>query len=160
MSPSSVALPLNTPVTVTVTAKPTAGGHSATMLIDDPETKGLDGSMMAVVAAGKSFDAPDYTVAETGVAKRNVAQSYFVTVPKGAKALTVSMSGLAPKSQTRFLAFHPYGLPLDNTSTPNCYSNYGDGSGGTTARRPAAPTPTRPRACGRSWSRRDGPRRC
>jgi hypothetical protein len=130
VSPSSVSLPLNTPVTVNVTATPTAGGHSTTMLIDDPQTKGVDGSMMAVVAAGKSFDAPDYTVAETGVAKRNVAQSYFVTVPQGAKALTVSMSGLAPNSQTRFLTFHPYGLPLDNTSTPNCYSNYGDGTGG------------------------------
>ena len=129
VSPSRLALPVNKAQTIKITAKPTAGAHSATLLIDDPETEGLDGSMMAVVAAGKSFDAPDYTVAETGVAKRNVAQSYFVTVPKGAKALTVSMSGLAPNSQTRFLAFHPYGLPLDNTSTPNCYSNYGDGSG-------------------------------
>jgi hypothetical protein len=124
VSPSSVSLPLNTPVTVNVTAAPGAGGHSTTMLIDDPKTKGLDGSMMAVVAAGKSFPQPAYTVSETGVAKRNVAQSYFVTVPKGAKALTVSMAGLSPDSQTRFLTFHPYGLPLDNTSTPNCYSNY------------------------------------
>jgi Subtilase family/Bacterial pre-peptidase C-terminal domain len=124
VSPSSVSLPLNTPVTVSVTATPTAGGHSTTMLIDDPQTRGLDGSMMAVVAAGKSFDQPEYTVAETGVAKRNVARSYFVTVPQGAKALTVSMAGLSPNSQTRFLTFHPYGLPLDNTSTPNCYSNY------------------------------------
>jgi len=129
VSPSRLALPVGKAQTVEITATPTAGAHSATMVIDDPSTVGLDGSMMAVVAAGKSFDQPDYTVAETGVAKRNVAQSYFVTVPKGAKALTVSMSGLAAHSQTRFLAFHPYGLPLDNTSTPNCYSNYpSDGS--------------------------------
>ena len=53
VSPSSVSLPLNSPVTVKVTATPAAGGHSATMLIDDPKTKGLDGSMMAVVVAGE-----------------------------------------------------------------------------------------------------------
>ena len=40
------------------------------------------------------------------------------------------MSGLAATSQTRFLTFHPYGLPLDNTSTPNCYSNYGTNGNG------------------------------
>jgi hypothetical protein len=144
VSPSSVSLPLNQPVTVTVTAKPSAGGHSTTMLIEDPQTKGLDGSMMAVVAAGKSFDSPSYTINESGTAKRNVAKSYFVTVPKGAKALTVSMSGLQSGSQTRFLTFHPYGLPLDNTSTPNCYSNYGtpEGNGCNPATRTYAnPTP-------------------
>ena len=124
VSPSSVSLPLNTPVTVKVTATPTAGGHSATMLIDDPKTKGLDGSMMAVVAAGETFAGPQYTLTKTGVAKRNVAQSFFVTVPAGVKALELGLSGLAAGSQTRFLAFHPYGVPLDNTSTPNCYPNY------------------------------------
>jgi hypothetical protein len=111
-------------VKVKLTATPTAGGHSATMLIDDPQTKGLDGSMMAVVAAGDTFTGPQYTVTKTGVAKRNVAKSYFVTVPAGVKALEVSMSGLETNSQTRFLAFHPYGVPLDSTSTPNCYPHY------------------------------------
>jgi hypothetical protein len=130
VSPSRLALPVNKAQTIEITAKPTAGAHSATLVIDDPNTVGLDGSMMAVVAAGKAFTAPSYTVNETGVAKRNVARSYFVTVPKGAKALTVSMSGLAANSQTRFLTFHPYGLPLDNTSTPNCYSNYGTNGNG------------------------------
>jgi hypothetical protein len=124
VSPTSVSLPLNTPVTVKVTATPAAGGHSATMLIDDPKTKGLDGSMMAVVAAGETFAGPQYTLTKTGVAKRNVAQSFFVTVPAGVKALELGLSGLAAGSQTRFLAFHPYGVPLDNTSTPNCYPHY------------------------------------
>jgi hypothetical protein len=128
--PPVIGLPLNKPQTVKVTAKPSAGGHSATMIIDDTSTKGLDGTMMAVVAAGKTFGAPSYTITETGVAKRNVARSYFVTVPQGAKALTVSMSGLLSGSQTRFLAFHPYGVPLDSTSTPNCYSNYGTNGNG------------------------------
>jgi hypothetical protein len=130
VSPSSLALPIGKAQTVKVTATASAGAHSATMLIDDASTVGLDGSMMAVVATGKTFDAPSYSVTESGVAKRNVARSYFVTVPKGAKALTVSMSGLQAGSQTRFLAFHPYGVPLDSTSTPNCYSNYGTNGNG------------------------------
>ena len=96
---------------------PQIGAHSAVLNIDDPKTKGLDGSMMAVVAAGEAFPASS-TIVKTGVAKRNEAQRFYVTVPAGAKALELSMSGRAAGSQTRFLAFHPYGLPQDSTSTP------------------------------------------
>ena len=144
VQPRQLALPVGAPQTVEITAKPSAGSHSATMLIDDTSTTGLDGSMMAVVAAGKDFSGPGYQVTESGLAKRNVAKSYFVTVPKGAKALKIGMSDLAEGSQTRFLTFHPYGLPLDPTSTPNCYSNYGTPAGNGCApaiRTYANPTP-------------------
>ena len=131
VSPSRLALPVNKAQTIQITAKPTAGAHSATLVMDDANTVGLDGSMMAVVAGRQGLHCSVVLgQRRLGVAKRNVAKSYFVTVPKGAKALTVSMSGLAATSQTRFLTFHPYGLPLDNTSTPNCYSNYGTNGNG------------------------------
>jgi hypothetical protein len=129
LSQSKVSLPLNTPVTVKVTANPKVGAHSAVLNIDDPKTIGLDGSMMAAVTAGEQFPTSSYTVTKSGVAKRNEAQRFYVTVPAGVKALEVSMSGRAAGSQTRFLAFHPYGVPMGDTSTPSCYSNYGTPEG-------------------------------
>jgi hypothetical protein len=125
VSPSSVALPLDQAVTVRITATPTAGGHSAVLDIDDSRTPGLDGSLMAVVVAGEELQAPSFELRKSGVAKRNETQRFAFTVPAGAKALQVRMSGLAAGSQTRWLAFHPYGLPEDPTSTPSCYSNFG-----------------------------------
>jgi hypothetical protein len=50
-------------------------------------------------------------------------------VPEGARSLEVAIGGLKDRSQTRFIAIHPYGTPVDNTSTPYCYSNYLDGNG-------------------------------
>ncbi|NHC46888.1 S8 family serine peptidase [Motilibacter sp. K478] len=129
VSPAKLDIPLNTPTTVYVTAKPTAGAHSAILQVDDPATRGWDQSMMAVVVAGEPAPAPAFTWSTSGVSQRNLAQRYYLTVPEGVKALDVSMSGQAPTSQVRFLAFHPYGVPLDTTSTPNCYPNYGTPEG-------------------------------
>jgi hypothetical protein len=56
--------------------------------------------------------------------QRNSHKSYFVTVPEGAKNLEVAIGGLDEGSQTRFIGIHPYGLPVDPTSTINCYPNY------------------------------------
>lgn len=56
--------------------------------------------------------------------QRNAHKSYFVTVPAGAKSLEVALGGLAAGSQTRFIAIHPYGVPVDPTATTNCYPNY------------------------------------
>ena len=43
--------------------------------------------------------------------------SYFVTVPAGATALQVNLSGIATGSQTRFIAINPYGVPVENTAS-------------------------------------------
>lgn len=124
----SVVLRKNVATTIKLTARPGTGAHSAVLNINDPKTLGLDGSMMAVVVASQPFPASD-TITKTGTAHRNEAQRYYVTVPAGVKALEVGMSGLNANSQTRFLAFHPYGVPLDDTSTPNCYPHYGTPEG-------------------------------
>ncbi|MGW0137818.1 S8 family serine peptidase [Streptomyces calvus] len=117
-----IALPLNKPVTVKVQAAPgSAGLKSAILEVDDPRTEGVDQQILTTVVVSAPLE---YTFSAAGTAQRNDTTSYFVTVPEGAKTLEVAMSGLKDKSQTRFIAIHPYGVPADPTSTVNCYANY------------------------------------
>ncbi|WP_282696769.1 S8 family serine peptidase [Streptomyces sp. CC208A] len=120
-----VALPLNKPVTVKLQAQPrTAGVHSVILEADDWFTEGVDKQIMSTVVAASDLTAPGYTFSASGSVQRNSTKSYFVTVPKGATSLEVAIGGLKEKSQTRFIAIHPYGVPVDSTSTINCYPHY------------------------------------
>ncbi|MGW6061517.1 S8 family serine peptidase [Streptomyces sp. NPDC055189] len=120
-----VTLPLNKPVTVKVQAKAkSAGLHSAILHLDDERTEGIDQQIMSTVVVAAPLAKPSYTFAGSGSVQRNSTQSYFVTVPKGAKSLELALGGLKGKSQTRFIAVHPYGVPVDSTSSLVCYSNY------------------------------------
>ncbi|MFC5804220.1 S8 family serine peptidase [Streptomyces formicae] len=121
----AVWLPLDEPVKVKVDARPrTAGVHSAILEADDPRTEGVDKQILATVVVAKPLAAPSYAFAAAGSVQRNSHTSYFVTVPEGAKTLEVALGGLKDKSQTRFIVIHPYGVPVDPTSTINCYPNY------------------------------------
>jgi hypothetical protein len=122
-----VRLPLNQPVTVKVQAAPrSAGIKSAILEVDDPFTEGVDKQILTTVVVSAPVE---YTYSASNSVQRNSSQSYFVTVPEGATSLEVAIGGLKDRSQTRFIAIHPYGTPVDNTSTPYCYSNYLDGNG-------------------------------
>jgi subtilisin family serine protease len=122
---SSVWLPLNQAVTVKVQARPTSAGlRSAILEVDDRRTEGVDQQIMATVVVSTPLAGPSYTFTGKGSVQRNSTTSYFLTVPEGAKALQVRMSGLKATSQTRFISIHPYGVPVDDTSTPSCYPNY------------------------------------
>lgn len=120
-----VTLPLNKPVTVKVQAKAgSAGLHSAILTVDDERTEGIDQQIMSTVVVSAPLAKPAYTFSGSGSVQRNSTKSYFVTVPKGAKSLELALGGLKGKSQTRFIAVHPYGVPVDSTSSLVCYSNY------------------------------------
>ncbi|MFF4966322.1 S8 family serine peptidase [Streptomyces sp. NPDC001037] len=123
----AVRLPLNQPVTVKVQAAPgSAGLKSAILDVDDPRTEGTDKQILTTVVVASPVN---YTYSAPGSVQRNSTRSYFVTVPEGARSLEVAIGGLKDKSQTRFISIHPYGTPVDNTSTPYCYNNYLDGNG-------------------------------
>ncbi|MEU6351156.1 S8 family serine peptidase [Streptomyces sp. NPDC047072] len=127
VGPDEIKLGLNKPVTVKIAAKsPSAGVKSAILEVDDPKTEGIDKQILNTVVVSAPLK---YTYSASNTVQRNSTQSYFVTVPEGAKSLEVAIGGLKDKSQTRFIAIHPYGVPVDNTSTPNCYNNYLDGNG-------------------------------
>ncbi|UFR04461.1 S8 family serine peptidase [Streptomyces sp. Go40/10] len=122
-----VRLPLNQPVTVKVQAAPGSEGiKSAILEVDDPRTEGVDKQILTTVVVAAPVK---YTYSASGSVQRNSTRSYFLTVPEGATSLEVALGGLKDKSQTRFIAVHPYGVPSDNTSTPYCYNNYLDGNG-------------------------------
>jgi hypothetical protein len=122
-----VTLPLNQPVTVKVQAAPkSAGIKSAILELNDPKTEGIDKQIMTTVIVSTPVQ---YTFSASNTVQRNSTQHYFLTVPAGATALEAAISGLKDKSQTRFISIHPYGVAVEDTGTPYCYSNYPNTNG-------------------------------
>ena len=124
---SSIALPLNSPKTLTVTVNPSAvGTHSAILNLDDPGTTGIDyQTMNAVVVADQFTAANNYTVTKSGTIGRNQSQRFFFYVPPGTPALKVDLDDhtAAGTGQVRFLRFHPYGVTIEpSTNSLTCYS--------------------------------------
>ncbi|MGA5704839.1 S8 family serine peptidase [Peterkaempfera bronchialis] len=123
--PTTVKLPLNTPVTVKVTAKPKANGlHSAVLRVDDRDTPGIDQQIMLTSVVGDTPTAPKFDYGFSGSLLRSRVERHFVTVPVGAKALEISLSGVAATSQVRYLAVRPDGISADPTASNECWTNY------------------------------------
>lgn len=143
-----VTLPLNKPVSFDVKVDPKTGGvHSALLYLDNPLTIGVDLQTMNTVFAPAEFTADKgFKVDNSGTIARNQSSSLFVRVPKGASALKIDLTGGGDpgKGQVRFLRYDPTGVPLDVTSTTNCYNpNGGAGcvGGSPTSRTVANPAP-------------------
>ncbi|MEH0544392.1 S8 family serine peptidase [Streptomyces sp. B21-105] len=122
-----VKLPLNKPVTVRIQAKPRAAGIASAILeVDDPKTEGVDKQILNTVVVSTPLK---HKFAVSNTVQRNSFQSYFLTVPEGAKSFEVAIGGLKDKSQTRFISIHPYGVAVEDSSTIYCYSNYPNTNG-------------------------------
>jgi hypothetical protein len=126
-SAGTIALPLNTPVTLPVTVHPaTVGIHSAILKLDDPKTAGVEYQTMNVVIAAEGFtSANGYSVTKSGTVGRNQALHYFFDVPTGTPALKIDFSGPTADpgtGQARFLRFHPFGYPIEDNSSLSCYN--------------------------------------
>ncbi len=135
VSPSAVTLPLGATANVVVSATPAQGAHTALLRLDDSKTLGVDSSTMLAVVADAGLTAPTFSRTTGGTSERNVAKRYYVAVAPGTKALQLELGGLAASAQTRFIAFHPYGLPIDSTSSLACYSNRGTDAACNSAKR-------------------------
>lgn len=124
-STETLNLGLNKPQKITLRAHPESlGVHSAIVQIDAKDTALVDARFMAVVVESTMPKAPTYAVSQSSTVERNRTQSMFVTVPPGTKALQVNLDGVAAGSQTRFIAFSPYGVPVESTSSLQCYTNF------------------------------------
>jgi hypothetical protein len=81
--------------------------------------------MSAVVTTAAQLIAPNFfTRTKAATVQRNRFQRIFVEVEPGTKALDVQLTGLSAGSQTRFIAFSPYGVNVENTSSLECYANF------------------------------------
>jgi subtilisin family serine protease len=125
-SAGSVALPLNNTVNVPVVARPGDGLNSAILRVDDPATSVVDFEVLNTVVTGVEPKKPAYALDVEGAVDRNSTTSYFVTVPQGATALQVDLSGIATGSQTRWIAINPWGVPVESTASTSCYTNFSD----------------------------------
>lgn len=126
-SARSVRLPLDRPVTFDVRVNPrTAGTHSALLRLDDVRTTGIDVQTMNTVFAPYDLTAADgYVVEASGTIQRNQARSVFVRVPEGTSNLQIEMAAGGPEpgtGQVRFVRYDPTGVPVDPTSSTNCYN--------------------------------------
>ncbi|GAB3454581.1 S8 family serine peptidase [Actinophytocola sediminis] len=126
-SSPTVTLPKNSAVKYRVTINPRSTGiHSAILNLDSPTTTGIEYQTMNTVIAADDFTASNgYQVRHGGQIGRNETDSYFVRVPANTPALKVDLTGGGTgegAGQIRFLRFHPYGVGIEDNSTPNCYN--------------------------------------
>ncbi|WP_353952161.1 S8 family serine peptidase [Knoellia sp. S7-12] len=122
--------PLNGTVDIPVKVKTsTPGVHSAILEIDDPATSVVDKRVLLTVVLSQDLAAPSFGATQSGEVERNLNKKMFVTVPAGAKALQVNLGGIATGSQVRWIAYNPYGNPVESTSSLVCFSNFNSGGG-------------------------------
>jgi subtilisin family serine protease len=139
---TSRPMPLGGTVDIPVKAlTSTPGAHSAILEIDDPATPVVDKRVLLTVVLSQDLAAPAYSQNQKGSVERNLTKKLYVSVPQGAKALQVNLSGFGAKDQVRWIAFNPYGVPVESTASTACFTNYSAPSCNSTSRAYANPLP-------------------
>ncbi len=112
-APTTVKLPLNTDVQITIGVNNvTLGAHSAILNIDDPSTPGIEAQFLNTVVASSQFTAANnYTVSSTGQAGITNKASFFFKVPANAPAFKVELTGV--NGRVRVYRIDPWGIPID-----------------------------------------------
>ncbi|XVV12338.1 S8 family serine peptidase [Actinoplanes sp. CA-131856] len=126
LSSPLVVLPLKKTVSVPVVVRANNGVTAGLLEVDDPTTPVIDFEVLNTVVAGVESPKPAYSNTFKGAVDRSSTTSFYVNVPVGTKALQVDLSGLAAGSQTRWIGVNPYGVPVEDTASTACYSNYSD----------------------------------
>ena len=92
-APSTVTLPLNRPVPVSITVNPNVqGAHTAHFTLDHSSIPGYAYRMLFTVVAPESLDVSnDYHVQSSIEVPRPGIQSFFYRVPEGAESLVVDL---------------------------------------------------------------------
>ncbi|GGB77562.1 hypothetical protein N798_14265 [Knoellia flava TL1] len=128
--PTTAQLPLGATVDIPVRVKTSKPGvHSAILEIDSNTTSVVDKRVLLTVVLAQDVKAPTYSASKTATVERNLFEKFFVTVPAGAKALQVNLGKYADGSQVRWIAYNPYGNPVESTSSLVCFTNFNDGGG-------------------------------
>jgi hypothetical protein len=103
------------------------------LYLDDPTNYGVEFVTLNTVIAAEDFTAANnYTQKHPGTIARNQSESFFFRVPAGTPAFKVDLQGggtTAGAGQIRFLRYHPYGTPIEDNSSLNCYNPPVPGNG-------------------------------
>jgi hypothetical protein len=132
-SPSSLSLPLNVPVNLTVNINPQGPGvHSAILNLDGDSALGVEYQVLNTIVVADQFTGPDYAVTRPATAERPDKATFFMNIPTGTPAFKLDLTDVT--GRVRMLRFHPYGVPLD-------LDTVGYQTGGTQSRTTPNPQP-------------------
>lgn len=123
VSTPTVALPLDTPVEIVVTADLTAGTHTTGLLeIDDPATAVVDEYLPVSIVVGDPLDPGTLSWTGSGTAEPGTSTHHYVEVPPGTALTTVGLGEVPDGSRIRFVSFWPAGTPATEEETTGCYT--------------------------------------
>ncbi|MBA3822697.1 MAG: S8 family serine peptidase [Ktedonobacterales bacterium] len=112
-APSSITLPMHTPVSISVGIHPTtAGVHSVIMNLTTPESDGVVYQVLNTVVAAEQFTAASNyaTPGEAGSVNVADATEFFYNVPAGATAFQFNVTGITGRLKVN--VYDIYGLPI------------------------------------------------
>lgn len=123
--PPSVTLRSEVPVSIPISiSTATAGVHSALLHVDDPQTPGIDYSVMNTVIAAPDFTASsNFAITQSGSVDRADEATFFFRIPPDTPAFMLTLHGAGGTSsaylgRARIRRFRPVGTSIDGIGTP------------------------------------------